>query len=261
MAAFRNSARAALRLAGSSAPLYAASTSALFAVGAGSFAFAEEQKTEARTGWFGGFGRKQDDAAAAKEVTELADMLSRELSTETLVEAATGIAFPAELSAPAAGGAPLAFAGAGVRIKYMFVKVYAVGAYFEAARLDGAFPPGAGTPTAFRIELAMDLTREKYNAAIAEQVDPRMARHGAAGKAAIAEFGALSAQLPANLAKGMAIELHLAPGGALTLRVGGATVGAMQSQEICDALKDVYLGADPVSPPMKEAALAGVKKM
>ena len=40
-----------------------------------------------------------------------------------------------------------------------------------------------------------------------------------------------------------------------------ATVGAMQSQEICDALKDVYLGADPVSPPMKEAALAGVKKM
>ena len=178
------------------------------------------------------------------------------------------------------------------------MKVYAVGAYFEAAaaRRDGGgggFPPSERVPAAFRIVLAMEvrinadvsrtdlsprdnplrrrrclravlameLSRDKYNAAISEAVHPRMARHGAAGAAALARFDALSAELPASLAKGLAIELHLAPGGALTLRAGGAAIGAMESRELCDALRDVYLGADPVSPPMKEAAVAGLRTM
>jgi len=38
-------------------------------------------------------------------------------------------------------------------------------------------------------------------------------------------------------------------------------VGRIQSQVFCDALSDVYYGAEAVSPTMKESVLAGVQKL
>merc|ERR1719482_2176369 len=101
----------------------------------------------------------------------------------------------------------------------------------------------------------MELPREKYNDAIKEQVEPRMLE-----KNATADFEAfvnLSNQLPPTLAKGMAIDLHL-DSGTLSLVADEQRVGTVVSSALCDALADVYMGSDPVSPTAKQAAIQGL---
>ena len=173
-----------------------------------------------------------------------------------VTESKTGIAFPAQVLSPTSGRA-LSLAGAGVRVKFWVVNVYAVGLYFDAAKLKGQstseLPPVADVPALVRITLAMELPREKYNDAIKEQVEPRMA-------SATADFEAfvnLSNQLPPTLAKGMAIDLHL-DSGTLSLVADEQRVGTVVSSALCNALADVYMGSDPVSPTAKQAAIQGL---
>jgi hypothetical protein len=91
-------------------------------------------------------------------------------------EPATGILFP-----PLCNG--YSFVGCGVRVKYGFVKVYAVGTYVdflsmspikgnrksvEAALLDPVYP------RTIRIVMNRNLSIEKYTSAIVEALEPRM---------------------------------------------------------------------------------------
>jgi hypothetical protein len=91
-------------------------------------------------------------------------------------EPATGILFP-----PLCNG--YSFVGCGVRVKYGFVKVYAVGTYVdflsmspikgnrksvEAALLDPTYP------RTIRIVMNRNLGIEKYTSAIVEALEPRM---------------------------------------------------------------------------------------
>ena len=74
-----------------------------------------------------------------------------------VTESKTGIAFPAQVLSPTSGRA-LSLAGAGVRVKFWVVNVYAVGLYFDAAKLKGQstseLPPVADVPALVRITLA-----------------------------------------------------------------------------------------------------------
>lgn len=92
-------------------------------------------------------------------------------------EPQTGIKFP-----PLCNG--LSLAGVGVRIKYVFVKVYAVGTYvdpkamkavnksskqsIEKALLDPSYP------RTIRIVMNRGLSIDKYTAAIVESIEPRL---------------------------------------------------------------------------------------
>jgi hypothetical protein len=91
-------------------------------------------------------------------------------------EQQTGIAFP-----PLCNG--MSLVGVGVRIKYVFVKVYAVGTYMdpiammavkhnkadiEKALLDPTYP------RTIRIVMNRGLSIDKYTAAIVESLEPRM---------------------------------------------------------------------------------------
>jgi hypothetical protein len=92
-------------------------------------------------------------------------------------EKATGIQFPQLCNA-------LNLVGVGVRIKYVFVKVYAVGTYMdpvammavkksspadiEKALLDPTYP------RTIRLVMNRGLSIEKYTAAIIESLEPRM---------------------------------------------------------------------------------------
>lgn len=78
----------------------------------------------------------------------------------------------------------MSLAGVGVRIKYVFVKVYAVGTYMdpvammavkkgsnadiEKALLDPTYP------RTIRIVMNRGLSIDKYTAAIVESIEPRM---------------------------------------------------------------------------------------
>jgi hypothetical protein len=92
-------------------------------------------------------------------------------------EEATGIQFPQLCNA-------MSLVGVGVRIKYVFVKVYAVGTYMdpiammavkkgspadiEKALLDPTYP------RTIRLVMNRGLAIDKYTAAIVESLEPRM---------------------------------------------------------------------------------------
>ena len=239
--------RAIRPLARIARPSLLAATSAAVALGGVSAALAEPEP-------------KRFELARGAAVTDAAPRAPLVATSQAgaVTESATGIAFPAQVPSPTSGRA-LSLAGAGVRVKFWVVKVYAVGLYFDAAKLKGQstseLPPVADVPALVRITLAMELPREKYNDAIKEQVEPRMLE-----KNATADFEAfvnLSNQLPPTLAKGMAIDLHL-DSGTLSLVADEQRVGTVVSSALCDALADVYMGSDPVSPTAKQAAIQGL---
>lgn len=92
-------------------------------------------------------------------------------------EASTGILFPQLCNG-------YYFVGAGVRVKYGFVKVYAVGTYVDflsfsaikkmaAAKIEEALLDPA-YPRTIRIVMNRGLAIDKYTAAIVEALEPRM---------------------------------------------------------------------------------------
>lgn len=87
----------------------------------------------------------------------------------------TGIMFP-----PMING--FTFMGCGVRIKYVFVKVYAVGSYLDPTQFvgkkdDAAIEKALLDPAyhrTIRIVMNRSMTMDKYNDAIVEALTPRM---------------------------------------------------------------------------------------
>lgn len=79
----------------------------------------------------------------------------------------------------------MTFVGCGVRVKYGFIKVYAVGTYADALDLAALKPlPRAdrvralldpGMPRTIRIVMNRGLSIDKYTSAIVEALEPRMA--------------------------------------------------------------------------------------
>ncbi|CAB9504148.1 expressed unknown protein [Seminavis robusta] len=95
---------------------------------------------------------------------------------DSVTEPDTGILFP-----PMVNG--FTFMGCGVRIKYVFVKVYAVGAYFRPENFLGMPKDDKAIETALldpnnhrtiRIVMNRSMTMDKYNDAIVESLKPRM---------------------------------------------------------------------------------------
>jgi len=181
------------------------------------------------------------------------------LSVGALVkEEATGIAFPQLCNA-------MRLCGCGVRVKYVFVKVYAVGTYMdpvammavkkgstadiEKALLDPTYP------RTIRIVMNRGLSIEKYTAAIVEALEPRM-KGEELDK--LEEFKKLNP--PVDLVEGAEIEMTIR-GDTLLYKNAVGGVGSLQSQRFMEALCDVYYGNDPASPSHKESVLEGVRKL
>lgn len=97
------------------------------------------------------------------------------MAGEAVKEPDTGIMFP-----PMVNG--FTFMGCGVRIQYVFVKVYAVGAYlkpedFTGLRDDEFIEKALLDPSkhkVIRIVMNRSMTMDKYNDAIVEALKPRM---------------------------------------------------------------------------------------
>jgi hypothetical protein len=78
----------------------------------------------------------------------------------------------------------LLYVGSGVRVKYGFVKVYAVGAYVDKSDVADVIGKGVeeisekicdpNTPKTIRIVMNRGLSVDKYMAAIMEALEPRM---------------------------------------------------------------------------------------
>ena len=183
-------------------------------------------------------------------------------NTESVVESATGIHFPLQLRSPtSATAAPLYFAGAGVRVKYSIINVYAVGAYFDAKNSyfcgNRTSPPGPDVPSAFRIVLAGDVSRIHFIQGMEKSIRPHLQVQG---DALTKLFRLLEEGLPASLPKGLKLDLHLNRD-KLTVHANDAILGsAIDSAVLCNAISEVYLGQEPISPAAKAQVVAGIAK-
>jgi hypothetical protein len=194
------------------------------------------------------------NAHCAARVPSSGDVLSVGKITK---EPATGISFPELCNG-------MTLAGVGVRIKYVFVKVYGVGAYFdpiammavktgttadiEQALLDPTYP------RTIRIVMNRGLSVDKFINAIVEAVEPRLK-----GKnlETLEEFKGLFA--PVNLVEGDEVEMIIR-GETLLLKTA-LGVGTIKSRPFTEAMCDVYFGDEPVSPTLKEQVIKGIPNL
>jgi hypothetical protein len=159
----------------------------------------------------------------------------------------------------------MTIAGVGVRIKYVFVKVYAVGTYLdpiammavkkgtpddiEAALLDPTYP------RTIRIVMNRGLSVDKFIAAIVEAIQPRLKGQNLQ---VLDEFKKL---FPAvDLVEGAEVEMTIR-GDTLLLKNSVGGVGSINSRAFTEAMCDVYFGKDPVSPPMKDDLMKNIPKL
>ena len=176
-----------------------------------------------------------------------------------VVEPKTGVEFPAEQ-----GG--LKLAGCGVRVKYGFIKVYAVGVYVSPrVALDkrAASPLAAlrtarrdGAVVELRLTMARDVPKKTFVDALAEQITPR-AGAPQSDTFAAAITGGLRDPTP----EGSTTTIRLDPDGTISvLDDTGLVTAHVVVPAVCDAFLDIYLGADGISPTTLEAVKAGLEK-
>eukprot|EP00934_Nitzschia_sp_Nitz4_P006086 Nitzschia sp. Nitz4//scaffold71_size96697//74392//75005//NITZ4_004705-RA/size96697-processed-gene-0.14-mRNA-1//1//CDS//3329557277//6076//frame0 len=173
-------------------------------------------------------------------------------------EKATGISFP-----PLCNGFSLA--GAGVRIKWGLVKVYAVGTYLDPVAMMGV-KKGSNEeiqeallnpsyPRTIRIVMNRGLAIQKFTDALVEAIQPHLQ-----GKEpeTLEEFKKLSP--PVDLKQGAEIEMTI-HGDTLSLKNAMGGVGSMCSRLFCEAMCAIYYGDDAASPTHKDQVIAGVRQL
>jgi len=172
-------------------------------------------------------------------------------------EPATGISFPSLCNA-------MSLAGVGVRVKYVFVNVYAVGAYFDPIAMM-AVKKGSQAdiqkalkdptyPRTIRIVMNRGLSVDKFIAAMNEAIEPRL---NGKNLDTLDEFKEIFPKV--DLLEGDEIELTIR-GDTLLLKTG-LGVGSIRSRPFTEAMCDVYFGEDPVSPTLMKDVLGGIPKL
>mmetsp|Transcript_3363 Transcript_3363/g.4493 ORF Transcript_3363/g.4493 Transcript_3363/m.4493 type:complete len:265 (+) Transcript_3363:82-876(+) len=155
--------------------------------------------------------------------------------------------------------------GCGVRVKYGFVKVYAVGTYMDPLAMSAVKKQGNSSiqkalldpmyPRTIRIVMNRSLSIDKYTAAIVEALEPRMKGED---MDKLDEFKKLNP--PVDLVEGAEMEMTIR-GDVMLYKNSVGGVGQIRSDVFCRALLDVYYGDDAVSPGHKESVLEGIPKM
>ncbi|KAL7552758.1 hypothetical protein ACHAWF_015996 [Thalassiosira exigua] len=173
-------------------------------------------------------------------------------------EPATGILFPRLCNG-------MTLAGCGVRVKWSFIKVYAVGTYLDPLAMSMVKSQGEEAvkkalldpkyPRTIRIVMNRNLSIDKYTAAIIEALEPRMKGQDLG---ALDEFKKLNP--PVDLVEGAEMEMTIR-GDMLLYKNAVGGIGQIKSAVFMEALCDVYYGADAVSPTHLESVLSGVKDL
>jgi len=177
---------------------------------------------------------------------------------EPTKEASTGILFPRLCNA-------LTFVGCGVRVKWRFVKVYAVGTYIDPIAMQGIQKEDISSiekallnpmyPRTIRIVMNRALSIDKFTSGIMESLEPRM-RGKDLDK--LEEFKKLNPNV--DLLEGSEMEMTIR-GDTMLFKNAMGVVGVIRSQVFCDALCHVYFGNDPVSPAHKDQVIKGIQAL
>lgn len=199
---------------------------------------------------------------------------------DTVKERLSGTPFPVRLT-PHGATTPHQLMGTAIRERtFLRVKVYAFGLYVDPAGARSSLSAFAGVSTSrlerdqsfyrrildmnFSMTLRLVMTRDVAGDAVAEAFDralrPRVERAAAdmnmpGGAAALEQFrGYFNLR---EVPKGTEIVFSCSPTGRLGTSVNGALRPGIQSQALCWALFDIYLGERPISADSKKSVIAG----
>jgi hypothetical protein len=201
----------------------------------------------------------------------LAGSLAADLSAQsTVTDRQSGVPFRVTLTPPG-GGAPQQLTGTATREKTIFrIKVYAYGLYVDAGAARTALAAFSGRPAAaldrdgaffqrlldmrvpmtLRLVMTRDVAGDVLGRTFDDALKPRVtaaaaASKGAGGAQALQRFRAYFNLR--EVSRGMEIMFSCGAGGVLNTTVNGESRPPIQSQALCWALFDVYLGDKPVS--------------
>lgn len=159
----------------------------------------------------------------------------------------------------------MTFAGCGVRVKWGFVKVYAVGTYLDPLAMSMVKSQGEAEvkkalldpkyPRTIRIVMNRNLSIEKYTGAIIEALEPRMKGQDLDS---LEEFKKLNPKV--DLVEGAEMEMTLR-GDVLLYKNAVGGLGQIKSAVFTNAMCDVFYGAGAVSPTHLDSVVSGVKKL
>lgn len=147
----------------------------------------------------------------------------------------------------------LRLAGGGVRTKFGFINVYAVGLYTspwykgDLRQVD----------TQLRFALLRDLDNKTFVDAIETQLKLRVKDDDQIDRFVTC----CRSQLPGLMPASFATALHLDPAGHVHLAVGDDIVGSVFAPDVADALLDVYIGDNAVSPSARDNILGGLVRL
>lgn len=199
-------------------------------------------------------------------------LLLAALQTADVTEPATGVTFPAEL--PASTGIQV-LTGTGVRTRTVLrVKVYAFGLYVDQAGGRAALAAWRDKSAAelardqalyaellkggFPMMLRLVMTRDVGGDQMAEAFNDALAPRVGSDTAALTRFRAFFSD---RLSKGTELLFSWRPGNVLGVAIGGREVGTVESEALCRALFDVYLGEKPISSDGKKTVIARLPEM
>lgn len=154
--------------------------------------------------------------------------------------------------------------GCGVRKKFSFVNVYAVGFYVKPSDFQSLSDDTDACEEALlnphnhrtiRIVMNRTLTMDQIISALMDALEPRMQGQDLH---TLEEFSKLKDY--GSMHKGEEILLTLA-GDKMTCKCSNGGNGFIQSEVFTKAVCDVYFGKNPISPPAKKSALDGIRRL
>ena len=166
---------------------------------------------------------------------------------ETKKEPKTGVDFPLKSD-------DLELRGYGVRFKFGIVPVYAVGLYAPKTLVTTEWRDLHFERKELRMTLVRTLDRETFVKAIEDAVAKRCD-----DQRQVKEFRDLCVKsMKAKLVSGTVTTLRLEPDGRVALSIDGIMEGFVYTPQVADALLDVYLGPDSVSPSARDDIRTGL---
>ncbi len=172
------------------------------------------------------------------------------LVTSPVVHAGTlqGVTFP---DAATVGGKPVVLNGMGVRVAYVFVKVYVAGLYLTTKTSDGPTAIQTDTPKRMILQFLREVTHD-------EMVDAMNEGFAHTASAALApQVAQFSAFFTEPLPEGSQTTFDYVPGTGTTVTISGKQRGVIPGADFMQALWGIWLGAKPADSSLKSGLLGG----
>jgi hypothetical protein len=199
------------------------------------------------------YGAEEGTMRARASIRGAAAALSAVAFATTLVLASPVAAATLEgVSCPDAttvGGKPVKLNGMGVRVAYVFVKVYVACLYLTTPSKDGDAAAAADEPKRMQLQFLREVSHT-------EMVDAMREGFGHTGTPALQpQVEQFAGYFDQPLTEGMQVVFDYVPGTGTTTVIGNKTKGTIPGPDFMRALFGIWLGKNPPNDSLKQGLL------